>query len=827
LRGTSKALAFALVITLTATTGAATAVDPSPTATAAAKKKPKVKVLTKGQEKILRKNAIKVKVKRVKKGKVKLRAKSKTFDTRQFRPLTKKAVLRAGKRTAKLKLKPKGPDRIASCEWRQIKIKAKGAKKATFDLRRDTDECAPKPIDLSRAGTCDLIGVDDGAPPESLCMLPFPDDFHTVKDNASATGRRVSFTDAAMPHNSLGQPINAEPYNLNDGFSPGQPIVLKVPGLDTPEAFAATDPVPLNRLSRFAEDKTPVVVIDTRTDERHPIWVELDANASTPERTALLIHPSRNFQAGHRYVIALRKLRDGAGTKLTAPEGFRYYRDRLPVGDEVVEAQSKRFENVFRSLRRADVRRANLYMAWDFTVASDENIAGRLLHMRDDAFTQLGDTNLADVQVQGSSPSFEVTSVENFTEAEDPEMARRVQGTYEVPCYLAPDCEPGSRFDLGPDGLPQRNGTYTAEFNCGVPRAAVDSPGAAPGRPQVYGHGLLGTASQATSGDQQILGQAHNFVICGTTTIGFSSGDVPNIAANILPNLGNFPELTDRTQQGLLNTLLLGRLMIHPDGFLSDAAFHVDPGDASSAPTFDASNLYYNGNSQGGILGGAATAVAPDWTRASLGVPAMNYSVLLNRSVDFDTYKLFLDPAYPDPVMQQLALSLIQMLWDRSDPNGYAHRMTDDPLANTPAHEVLLNVAFGDHQVTTWQADVEARTVGAQMHEPVVYEGRWPDVEVGWDIPRISGYPFTDSAIVYWDSGPPRPDPEDPTEVIGTDPPPIPNIPNRSGDDPHGDPRVTPAEMQMVSDFLRPNETSHITDTCLGAPCYSSIFTGP
>ncbi len=34
-----------------------------------------------------------------------------------------------------------------------------------------------------------------------------------------------------------------------------------------------------------------------------------------------------------------------------------------------------------------------------------------------------------------------------------------------------------------------------------------------------------------------------------------------------------------------------------------------------------------------GILGGALTAIAPDFTRAALGVPAMNYSVLLPRSV--------------------------------------------------------------------------------------------------------------------------------------------------------------------------------------------------
>ena len=35
-------------------------------------------------------------------------------------------------------------------------------------------------------------------------------------------------------------------------------------------------------------------------------------------------------------------------------------------------------------------------------------------------------------------------------------------------------------------------------------------------------------------------------------------------------------------------------------------------------------------------MGGALTAVAPDFTRAALGVPAMRYSMLLPRSVDYD-----------------------------------------------------------------------------------------------------------------------------------------------------------------------------------------------
>jgi hypothetical protein len=96
-----------------------------------------------------------------------------------------------------------------------------------------------------------------------------------------------------------------------------------------------------------------------------------------------------------------------------------------------------------------------------------------------------------------------------------------------------------------------------------------------------------------------------------------------------------------------------------------------------------------------------------------------------------------------------------------------------------------------------------------------------------WDIPRIATYPYTGSAIVYWDSGPLRDDPMDPGNEIGTDPPPVANLANETGEDPHGDPRVAPEEMQMVSDFLQPDAQSHITDTCLGLPCFANGFTGP
>ena len=791
---------------------------------AASAKKPSLKVST-SQKKMLKDDGISVTVKGLKKGKVKLSAKSSTFDDQQLKKLTKSATVRAeGSKapTALLQLTTKGEDAISSCEARDIVVSGTGAGKEKLELKRNTKECKPKPVDTSNAANCDFIATQT----DTLCLLPFPDDYYTVKDASTATGRIVTLNDAAMPQNAGGVPMTAAPYNLSDGFSPGQVITLRVPGLDMPQAFTNTNPIPLNDLSRNESQTSdePIVVIDADTHKRVPIWVELDSNATTPQSTAVLIHGATQFEAGHRYMVAMRNLKDASGNTLDAPEGFRYYRDQLPTNDKAIEDQDKRFEDLFRDLRTAKIKRANLYLAWDFTVASDQNNYARLLHMRDDAFAQLGDTNLSDGIAQGTAPAFTVDQVDTNPSTE---VARRVRGTFTVPCYLTNGCMPPATMDLDANGNPVQHGTYTANFDCIIPHAAVDDPGASPARPALYGHGLLGTASEANSAPQRSLAQAHNFVFCATDVIGFSTGDVPN-TIGILQNMGRFTELTDRTQQGLLNMLLLGRLMDNPSGFLSNAAFHVDGVSTASAPVINTSKLYYNGNSQGGILGGAMTAVAPDWTRASLGVPAMGYSTLLTRSIDFATYSAILYPAYPNELSRPLLLSLVQMLWDRSEPNGYAHVMTGAPPPNTPPHRVLMNVAVGDHQVTNWQADVEARTIGASIHTPIVYDDRWPGVDVGWGIDPIASYPFTGSAIVYWDGGPVRAGAGGADNgVIGTDVPPLGNIPNTSGDDPHSLPRNQAQEQQMVSDFLRPDAISNITDTCLGLPCFDGGFTGP
>ena len=100
-------------------------------------------------------------------------------------------------------------------------------------------------------------------------------------------------------------------------------------------------------------------------------------------------------------------------------------------------------------------------------------------------------------------------------------------------------------------------------------------------------------------------------------------------------------------------------------------------------------SLVFNGNSQGGIMGGALTALSNEFDRAVLGVPGMNYSTLLSRSIDYDPFSAVNAVAYPDTFDQIFGQGIIQMLWDRGESNGYAHHITDDPLPGTRFIEVM------------------------------------------------------------------------------------------------------------------------------------------
>ncbi len=628
-------------------------------------------------------------------------------------------------------------------------------------------------IDVAATEGCGLLQ-------ERHCWLPFPSNDYTVPDTGTDSGRRVALLGEYGPFNAGGDRPDFAEWNRSDGFSPGSPILVHAPGVDLLESGAPS----ITDLEHSLTDDSATLLIDTETGARHPHWAELNDRAVNGD-PVLILRPARNFADGHTYIVAVRGLTDASGAALPVSPVFAAYRDALLTTNGAVEAQRARMEGVLETLVDAGLVREDLWLAWDFTVASTRSLSERVLTMRDDAFERLGE----------SAPSFVVDSVQEARGGVRDRTSHYVYGSFEVPNYLEGDGEEGSRFNVGADGLPVVNPEqplFTANFACIVPPAAVDGRRA---RPVVYGHGLLGSRYEVVEAwDIVLMTSEHNMVYCGTDWVGMTFGDAITIGGG-LAEVGQFQNVPDRIQQGFLNFQFLARLLRHPEGFSSHEAFQI-----GGSPLLDMGEVFYDGNSQGGILGGAATAVSTQWTRGVLGVPGMNFGALLDRSRSFDQFRPVLDGAYEDPLERQIVLALIQMLWDRGEANGYANHLGRDPLPGTPEHQVLLHVGFGDFQVADVTAFIEARSFGAAVHLPILAAQRGA-IDYGFGLDPIE-YPWPGSAVILWDSG--------------VDAPPLVNRPPRGSHDSHEDPRYDEDVRFQKSEFLSTEGT--VIDVCEG-PC--------
>jgi len=667
------------------------------------------------------------------------------------------------------------------------------------------------------------------------CMFPFPDNRLTTPDRASATGLHLNLPQAAMPSNLSNVPIGVAPYNQDDGFSPGSAILLHIPQLDTPQAFSRTHAVGLLNMSAYLAKRAPIMVIDEKTGQRQMIYSQLDANATSAATRNLEILPGSSWQDGHTYVVVLRDLRNAGGHMISAPAWFAKLRDgkALPAAER---SQAKRYATIFKALKRAKVARdSSLYAAWDFTVASTKSLTGRLLSIRDQAFSQLGDSNLGSGQVQGTAPGFSVTSTES-TVFGNGKTGTVVIGTYQVPCYLqqcGDSANSGFSFASGgaigsglyPTPTQTSGNVGTADFECIIPSSATPSNQA---RVVLFGHGLLSTMAEVDTDPITALASDHNLAMCGTNWWGLAAPDQTADTLDIV-NLNQFPVLVDRLQQGVLNALLLGRLLDNPHGLASSAVFQQN-----GQSVLNTNELYYDGNSQGGIFGGLTTAVSPDIRRAVLGVTGEDYANgLVQRSTDFGSptqggsFSWLLAGDYAtsggafNGGVYGLTLDVMDQLWDQADPVGYVQGLAGRSLPGTPHHAVLMQIAYGDHQVSMYAGAAEARSIGADAYEPggnpasalTPGGGRTANDNLFYGLnPAPLNGSYSGSVIEVWDSGPGH-----------TLNPPVgnlaPAINNPANQDPHSDPRTTLSAQQQISDFLQPNGT--FTNVCGGQPCHS------
>jgi hypothetical protein len=660
------------------------------------------------------------------------------------------------------------------------------------------------------------------------CLLPWPNDAFTKPSSSTHTHRLLSIPSSLTPMNKSGVHISAQYQNLNDGFSPGSTPLIQIPSLSITNSGLATSTniskSGCSAAGTLTNTAAPIVLRDTVTKHCVPYFAELDAQDPDPTTRLLIIHPATDFLEGHRIVVLLRNLKDTAGHAIPELPGEA----AALAGTMTPKSRGTHLKWVVTH-DLAGFNLTHLYVAWDFTVISGggnllalsaSNLADPALSMRQQAFKLVGTT----------APVFKVTNVFVNSNSE-----REVDGMFQVPTFLKSCAAPGGgmfgstntgtcgAMSVASNHLPKLVGsTYVkatsttpaswtnqiwADFICVMPQT-VSSSG--PAIPTLYGHGLLGDASEVTRGNFKLEPSAHNMMGCATDWTGMSNNDAL-LVAGALGNLSNFHVNVDHMLQGLVNFQFLGRLINSPKGFASDPAFK-----SGSQSRFLVGKCNYMGYSQGGIMGGALSAVSTQWVSVVLGQAGLDYGgLLLNRSVDWYDFASFYDAAYTNPVDQQVGLQLIQLLWDRGENDGYAEHLTKNPYGGTLAKHVLIIENYGDHQVTNLSQEVLARTIGALAHKPTfdaVYHldtsvptRTEPVSAMDWGIGPLVANTLVKGAIVLWDFGTPSPPTDNEPPVDGT-----------YGNDPHDFGHNNANEMAQVLGLMLHDK---IPEVCSNKAC--------
>lgn len=625
----------------------------------------------------------------------------------------------------------------------------------------DPNKVSPT-VDYANFSACDPLTPD-------YCSFPWPNNFWLRQDSTTVTGNRMHYVSASLPIDRTGSKIDPIEWNTLDGFSP-------MPAIMTYFKDVMLDNVPHHwDMSRSLQADSPTVILDAETGERLMHFAELNESSGSSKSKAFMMWASKRLKDGHRYIVAIRGLQDRAGSLIPPSDAFKALRDNVTTTNPDIEGRRAVYADIFSRLTAAGVNRSDLQLAWDFTTASQQNLTGRLVAARDDAFKR--------VPVDG--PEYKIKNVQDFDTTQNSTIGRQINLQFRVP-YYTDKPGPGSSLVLDANGNPVFQGWTWVTGEVRIPHTLLDNP--RPGRLLQYGHGLLGGQGEVESGYLGEIANRYGYVLFATDWWGMCSFDAVSITLMMLTDISDFNIIPDRSTQGMVNFLLLMKTM--SGRFVNDANVKVN-----GISIIDPNKRSYFGNSQGGILGGVYMAVTTDVPYGVLGVPGAPYGILLPRSNDFTPFYDILKGRYPDGLDQIMLISLMGQLWDRAEPSGYLNAISEKLLPNTPSHRVIFDYGLGDAQVSYLGAEMMARSVGAAMFDPYVSEG---------DIPML-GFPFVtgpvqQSVIMPYDFGVPAA--------------PVTNIPPDDATDTHEKPRRELTSQDQMNYFF---DTGIVKSYCNGA----------
>lgn len=664
-------------------------------------------------------------------------------------------------------------------------------------------------VALANPDECDILNQVE-------CVLPFPSS-RFEEPAATETGVRIAYGPNTLPvanrflpdFSFVVGPALPTPFLQNDGFSPTVQVLMHFQQTPDAELSGAARILPETRTydESGADRHSPTLLIEWDSGNRQIHWIENDSAVIDPTRVVTFLRPGRSLRPGKRYIVAIRGLVDDTGAAVEPEPVFKAIRDRAPSDLPAVEARRDELEPVLERLAELGVRREDLILAFAFQVMSDHSLTYEMLSMRDQAFAW------RDQQATAGIQTFTVDDIKEVNpDCSDPDglVWRVVTGTFQAPLFLDRDpfLENTELSNLMHDaaGLPTWSALTDAPYGIAIPCDAQ----AGPLPPLVIGHGLFGSGPGTLAGlDSADI--VPPFVGGATNWAGLSTPDLqPGLFASFLfkvaGNPDEVPALADRLRQGQMNTLLLARMLQRGD-FNVDPAFQTAQGQGVILPDDE---IYYIGASLGGIMGNMFAALTPDVERLVMDVPAINFSLLLDRAAPFrDDFELVSNIVSGNDRMNfSIGLGLSHETWVRGESAGYATHITDDPLPGVPyAKKILMHVALHDHQVSNLGSQLAGATMRLPVHEASVMQ----DLAgmQGSSGPQDSAYIVYDTAA--FDLSNPAHLPFLPPLVNDQVPPTVNGV-GTSKCDPHNRLRVTPAAMDQIAAFLQP--TGQIENFC-------------
>ena len=329
------------------------------------------------------------------------------------------------------------------------------------------------------------------------------------------------------------------PTTPSDGFSPGSVILAEGPGHRHGRRRAREQGACRSTTSASTtRANAPVVVIDAQTGEALADLGRDRLDRRQTRRTPCCeIHPAVNFTSGrplHRRPAQPQERGPRiARSARRLPLLPRQRRQRTGSRQRPPAATSKNCSR--RSKQRASSARACTWRGTSRSPATPTTPNASSTCATTPSPSSATPTSPT-ASPRASRPAS--TSRKSKTNPTPGEIARRVKGTFEVPCFLFPTCETG-RADACSTAKahPIQNGTWTANFDCIIP-VSVTTGAAEQGRPSLYGHGLLGSADEVASGPQRSLSENYKIVHCATDEIGMAESDVPTVIAALAEPVG-------------------------------------------------------------------------------------------------------------------------------------------------------------------------------------------------------------------------------------------------------------------------------------------------